>query len=73
MAQKIYDESEDHYAKLKAHDANAAEIFVEAMDKLTKDDGMSDEQINKIVADIQERVKDSKNPYFVEQFPQLFN
>lgn len=72
MAQKIYDESEDHYAQLKANDENAAEIFVEAMNKLTKDDGMSDEQINGIVADIQKRVKDSKNPYFVEQFPQLF-
>lgn len=73
MAQKIYDESEDHYAQLKANDENAAAIFVEAIDKLTKDDEMSDEQINKIVADIQNRVKDSKNPYFVEQFPQLFD
>lgn len=73
MAQKIYDESEDHYAQLKAHDENAAEIFVDAMEKLTKNDEISDGQVNEIVADIQKRVKDSKNPYFIEQFPQLFN
>lgn len=74
MAQKIYDESEDHYSQLKANnDENAAEIFVDAMEKLTKDDEMSDDQINEIIADIQKRVKDSKNQYFMEHFPQLFN
>lgn len=60
MAQKIYNESEDHHAQLNAHDVNAAEIFVDAVEKLTKNDPISDGEINKIVADIQKRVKDSK-------------
>lgn len=74
MAQRIYDESEDHYAQ--AQDENAAQIFVDALEKLTsydQIDQISDEQINQIVADTQKRVKDSKNPYFIEHFPQLFN
>lgn len=72
MAQKIYDESEDHQAQLKAHDENAAQIFDDAIEKLTSNDQLSDEQITAIMADIQKQVKDSKNPYFMQQFPQLF-
>lgn len=66
-----------HVAKsanfLKAQDESAAQIFVDAVEKLTSNDQISDEEINQIVADIQKRVKDSNNPYFIEQFPHLFN
>lgn len=73
MAQKIYDESEDHHAQLKAHDENASQIFTDAIEQLTSNDQLSDERITEIVADIRKRVKDSKNPYFMAQFPNLFD
>lgn len=72
MAQKIYDESEDHYAQLKGQDESAAQIFVDAINKLTSNDQITDEEIVAAMADIQAEVKDSKNQYFMEQFPQLF-
>lgn len=75
LAQKIYDESEDHYSQLKSQDEKAAEIFVNAIEKLTQIDtnAIDDQDIDGIVADIQKKVKGSNNTYFKEQFPQLFN
>lgn len=76
LAQKIYDESEDHYSQLKSHDdENAAQIFVDAIEKLTEIDPNSanDQEINEVVANIRKKVKDSGSTYFKEQFPELFN
>lgn len=75
LAQKIYDESDDHYAQLKSQDENAASIFIDAVEKLSQIDANSsnEQEINKIVADIQNKVKSSNNSYFKEQFPQLFS
>lgn len=76
LAQKIYDESEDHYSQLKSHDdENAAQIFVDAIENLTEIDPNSanDQEINEVVANIRKKVKDSGSTYFKEQFPELFN
>lgn len=71
MAQKIYDESEDHYAQLKA-DEKA--IYTSAIDRLTSIDSSktSDENIAKLIAEIQDSVKSSSNEYFKEAFRQVF-
>lgn len=77
MAQTIYDESEDHYSQLKtSQDGDqAAQIFLDAVDSLTKLDpnDASDKDINELVANIQNNVKVSNNPYFKEIFPNLFS
>lgn len=75
LAQKIYDESEDHYAQLKSQDENAATIFVDAIEQFSQIDpnSVSDQEIGEIVGDIQRKVKLSDNSYFSKQFPQLFN
>lgn len=76
LAQKIYDESEDHYSQLKSQDdEDAAKIFVSAIEKLMAVDTESsaDAQITELVESIQKNVKNSNNTYFREQFPQLFN
>lgn len=75
MAQKIYDESEDHHAQLKSqNDEEAAKIYSNAVDRLTSVDPnqTSDEEIAKLIAEIQEQVKRSDNGYFKEAFPQVF-
>lgn len=75
LAQKIYDESEDHYSQLKSQDEHAAKIFVDTIEKLSEIDpnSPSDQATNEIVADVQKKVKDSNNSYFKEQFPQIFS
>lgn len=77
LAQKTYDESEDHYSQLKSQDdENAAQIFVDAIEKLIEIESNSgnenDQKITELVSNIQKQVKDSNSAYFKEQFPQLF-
>lgn len=75
LAQKIYDESEDHYAQLQSKDdENAAKIFVDAIEKFMEIDADSpdDAKIAELVETIQKKVKSSDNTYFREHFPQLF-
>lgn len=76
LAQKVYDESEDHYSQLKSQDdENAAKIFLDAVTNLMEfdPDSTSDSKITDLVENIQKNVKNSNNSYFKEQFPQLFN
>lgn len=76
MAQKIYDESEDHYSQLKSKDdENAAKIFVDAIEQLMEidSDSPADAHITELVESIQKKVKNSNNTYFRKQFPTLFN
>ncbi|XP_031627538.1 DNA mismatch repair protein spellchecker 1 [Contarinia nasturtii] len=76
LAQKIYDESEDHYSQLKSQDdEDAAKIFLEAIEKLTAIDPelVDDSKINELAKNINIKVKNSNNTYFREQFPQLFH
>lgn len=75
LAQKVYDESEDHYSQLKSQDdENAAKIFLDAIEKLTDidPDQCNDSKISELVGIIQNQVKNSNNDYFKDQFPQLF-
>lgn len=71
MAEKIYEESEDHCAQLK-DDEKA--IYQSAIDRLTCIDPSktSDEDIAKMVAEIQDSVKSSNNDNFKEAFRQVF-
>lgn len=76
MAQKIYEESEDHSSQLKAkgNDEKAIEIYTSAIERLTSLDPSetSDENIAKMIAEIQDSVKCSSNEYFKEAFRQVF-
>lgn len=69
MAQKIYEESEDHYSQLKADEKT---VYTSAIERLTSIDPnkASDEDIAKIIAEIQDSVKSSNNEYFKEAFRQ---
>lgn len=73
FAEQIYNESEDHYTQLKIHDATAAKIFNETIDKLMEIDiNAASTEKAKSIEDIRKTVKASNNPYFKENFPQLF-
>lgn len=71
MAQKIYDESEDHYFQIKSrNDEKAAKMYTDAVDRLTSVDpnDANDEEIAKMIADIQATVKTSDNDYLLKHF-----
>lgn len=75
MAQKIYDESEDHYAQLKSqNDKKAAEIYTDAVERLTLIDPekANDEEIAQMIADIKANVKATNSDYLKEAFPEVF-
>lgn len=76
MAQQTYDESEDHYGQLQSSKdgKQSAQIFVDAIDILTKFDPetVDDDEITKAMEQIRKNVKSSGNAYLKESFPQLF-
>lgn len=76
MAQKTYDESEDHYGQLQSSKdgKQSAQIFVDAIERLTQfdPDTVGDDQLTKAVEAIRANVKNSGNAYLKEAFPQLF-
>lgn len=75
MAQKIYDESDDHYLQMKMQDDHeAAQIFVDAIEQLCTPEtsSASEAELQRLVNDIRQRVKSSNSPYFRNAFPQLF-
>lgn len=75
MAQKLYDESEDHLLQLKLqHDDEAAKIFMDAIEKLCTPETskMSDAELKRLIDDIRHRAKASNSSYFKKAFPQLF-
>lgn len=72
MAQMIYEESEDHFSRLKADEEKA--IYLSAIDRLASIDASktNDEDIAKMIAEIQASIKSSNNEYFKEAFRQVF-
>lgn len=73
LAQKLYDESEDHYSQLKSHQDNeATELFLRSVDKFTKIDTTSNDEIVAMVAEINRNVKQSQSAYFQATFPDIF-
>lgn len=75
MAQKIYDESEDHYSQLKSQeDEAAAKLFLNSINKLTEVDAttISDTEIECVIREVQEKVKISNSSYLKNAFPQAF-
>lgn len=75
MAQKIFDESEDHYSQLKSQDDDdAAKIYSEAIEKLTAIDPEISDNDTKIIAlveDILKKIKDSKSTYIQDKLQLL--
>lgn len=75
MAQKIFDESEDHYAQLKSQkDEAAVKIYSDAIERLTSinPEKTGEDDIMKVIAEIQKSVQKSGNSYFKETFPNIF-
>lgn len=75
MAQKLYDESEDHFLQMKKQgDQEAVEIFTDAIEKLCTHEASaaSPEDLKRMINDIRERAKSSNSVYFKNAFPQLF-
>lgn len=76
MAQKLYDESDDHYLQMQTQeDQEAAKIFMEAIATLTSPEASlaSDEDLERSINDIRQRVKGTNSSYLKNAFPQLFN
>lgn len=76
MAQKTYDESEDHFGQLQSSKdgKQSAKIFVDAIEQLTQfdADSVADDELIKAMEAIRTNVKNSGNAYLKEAFPQLF-
>lgn len=73
MAQRVYDESEDHFSHLKLKsDEDVAKVFAEAVDKLANVDAGSDEDIRTMMQDISAKVRQSDSEYFRAAFPAIF-
>lgn len=76
LAQKTYDESEDHYGQLQSSQdgQQSAKIFTDAIEMLMKFDAntVNDGEIKKAMEKIRGDVKGSGNAYLKESFPQLF-
>lgn len=76
MAQKLYDESEDHHAQLKSlNDENAIKLYTDAIEKLDSLDlaKATDDDIEKVMAKIKNDVKATDNVYLKEKFSKIFS
>lgn len=75
MAQKVYDESEDHYLQMQLQeDHEAAKIFDEVIERMSSPEVLNanEADLARIMNDIKQRVKTSNSPYLRKTFPQLF-
>ncbi|XP_059618269.1 DNA mismatch repair protein spellchecker 1 [Phlebotomus argentipes] len=71
MAQKCYDEIEDHFSELKSNvDPEAVSLFTSSLEKLTGLESI--ESIQSVINEIRENVKQSGNEYFKTICPELF-
>lgn len=75
VAQKLYDESEDHFSQLKSQDDEVAtKLFLESIEKFTKfEKEPTDEEILSMMNEISSNVKKSDSKYFKAAFPMVFN
>lgn len=76
MAQKLYDESDDHYLQMKTQeDHEAAKIFMDAIAALSSPEASSASKadLERSINDIRQRVKGANSSYLKKAFPQLFN
>ncbi|GAB0099393.1 DNA mismatch repair protein spellchecker 1 [Sergentomyia squamirostris] len=63
LAQKCYDEIEDHFSTPKSDaDHQAVSLFNESLEKITNLESLDD--ITKAMEEIRKKVKESNNPYF---------
>lgn len=71
LAQKCYDEIEDHFSNLKSNaDPEAVSLFASSLEKLS--DVESIEDITKVIEEIRGNVKKSGNEYFKSICPEVF-
>lgn len=76
MAQKLYDESDDHFLQMKTQaEHEAAKIFMDAIATLSSPvaSSASEVDLQRSISDIRQRVKASNSSYLRNAFPQLFN
>ena len=74
MAQKIYDESEDHYTQLKSEeDEIATNLFLTSIAKFTTVDTANDTEIEEMINELKNNVKNCNSNYFKVSFPSIFD
>uniref|UniRef100_A0A1B0CAD0 Putative mismatch repair atpase msh6 muts family n=1 Tax=Lutzomyia longipalpis TaxID=7200 RepID=A0A1B0CAD0_LUTLO len=70
LAQKCYDEIEDHFSELKTNtDPEAVSLFASSIEKLSN---VGSEDVEKVIQEIRESVKKSNNSYFKSICPEVF-
>lgn len=73
LAQKLYEECEDHYAQLQIEkDDEGIRALKTALGKIVDVDANDDESVGKMLQDIRTCVKLSGSPYFRKTFPQIY-
>ncbi|XP_055709286.1 DNA mismatch repair protein spellchecker 1 [Phlebotomus papatasi] len=71
LAQKCYDEIEDHFSNLKSNaDPEAVSLFASSLEKLSDVESLED--ITKIIAEVRGNVRKSGNEYFKSICPEVF-
>lgn len=73
LAQKLYEECEDHYAQLQIdNDEEGIKVLKSAIGKIAEVDPNTDESIEAMLQDIRTCVKNSSSTYFRKTFPKLY-
>lgn len=75
VAQRLYDECEDHYGQLKAlkNEEAATKVFASAIERFGNDFNVNDdESITKMMMEIRTETRGTDSPYFRTAFPLVF-
>ncbi|XP_055551024.1 DNA mismatch repair protein spellchecker 1 isoform X2 [Wyeomyia smithii] len=73
LAQKLYDECEDHYIQLQENkDQEGIDVFLSSIGKIANVDPNNDEAICAMLQDIRLCVRNSSSTYFRKTFPSLY-
>ncbi|XP_053691688.1 DNA mismatch repair protein spellchecker 1 [Sabethes cyaneus] len=70
LAQKLYEECEDHYTELQENkDQEGIRVFLSSIEKIANVDSNNDESIGAMLQDIRQGVKNANSAYFRKTFP----
>lgn len=73
LAQKLYDDCEDHYAQMQIeHDQDGIKVFLESLAKISSVNADNEESIGNMLVDIRSCVVSSNSAYFRRTFPHLY-
>lgn len=75
MAQQLYEESEDHLAQMKAESSNESVVALSKVaDKLIglDIDAIDDKELDLILQEMKNNVKNTNSNYLKKTFPEIF-